>query len=39
MWHLRGRREMLTGFQRGNLKKRGHLQDLGIEGGEYENES
>ena len=24
---------MLTGFQQGNLKERGHFQDVGIEGG------
>jgi hypothetical protein len=39
MWHLCGRREMVTGFQQGNLKERGHLQDLGIVGREYENGS
>ena len=30
---LRGRGEVHTGFWWGNLRERGHLEDLGIDGG------
>jgi len=31
-WHIRGRRKMHTGFWCGNLKERGHVEDLAIDG-------
>jgi len=32
MWLVWGRREMPTGFWWGNMKKRGHLKDVGVDG-------
>jgi hypothetical protein len=32
MSHLRGRKEVRTGFWCGTLKKRRHLEDLGVDG-------
>jgi hypothetical protein len=32
MWHLRGTREVLTGFRWGDLKESDHLEDVGIDG-------
>jgi hypothetical protein len=31
MWHAWGRRGMCTGFWRGNMKERHHLEDVGID--------
>jgi hypothetical protein len=31
MWHLWGRKELYKGFWWGNLKERGHLEDLAVE--------
>jgi hypothetical protein len=33
MWHVPVRREMTTNFRWGNIKKRGYLEDLGVNGG------
>jgi hypothetical protein len=32
MWHVWESEEMHTGFWWGDLKKRGHLEDLGVKG-------
>ena len=32
MWHIRETGEVHTGFWCGNLRERGHLVDLGIDG-------
>jgi hypothetical protein len=32
MWHARGRREVRAGFWWGNLKKRGPVEGLGVDG-------
>jgi hypothetical protein len=32
MWHVRGRREVHTGYLGRNLKERDGLEDLGIDG-------
>ena len=31
MWHVPGREEVRTGFWWGDLRGRGHLEDLGID--------
>jgi len=33
MWHYWGRTEVHTGFWYQNMKVRGHLQNLGVDGG------
>jgi len=32
MWHIWGRWEVHTGFWWGDLRKRDHLEDLGVDG-------
>ena len=32
MYHVRGRGEAYTGFWRGNLRERDHLEDPGVDG-------
>jgi len=32
MWHILGRGKVHTGFRWGNLRERGYLNDLGING-------
>jgi len=32
MWHVRGRREVYTGFWFENLRERDHLEDPGVDG-------
>jgi len=31
MWHIWGRGDVYTGFRRGNLKERDHLEDPGVD--------
>jgi hypothetical protein len=32
MWHVQGRREVITSYWWGNLKETGHWKDVGVDG-------